>query len=116
MAPHSSSVAWRTSWTEEPGRPQYRELQRVGHDWEAFTFTLYRTVKRKIRKEDMRGGKGNALLWGHYTVKKSILFQGRWDNLKMNISIFQFLGQPTTKIENNRYSQKKENFRDKMYS
>ena len=77
----------------------------MGHDWETFTFTLYRTVKCKIRREDMRGGKSNVLLWDTYTVKKSILFQGRWDNLKMNISIFQSLGQPITKTENNRYSQ-----------
>ena len=31
MATHSSILAWRISWTEEPGRPQSMELQRVGH-------------------------------------------------------------------------------------
>ena len=64
----------------------------------------------------MRGGKSNALLWDTYTVKKSILFQGGWYNLKMNIWIFQSLGQPITKTKNNRYSQTKKKFRDKMYS
>ena len=29
MATHSSIPAWRTSWTEEPGRLQSMELQRV---------------------------------------------------------------------------------------
>ena len=32
MASHSSILAWRIPWTEEPGRPQSIELQRVGHD------------------------------------------------------------------------------------
>ena len=32
MANHSSILAWRIPWTEEPGRPQSIELQRVGHD------------------------------------------------------------------------------------
>ena len=33
MATHSSTLAWRIPWTEEPGRLQSRGLQRVGHDW-----------------------------------------------------------------------------------
>ena len=32
MAAHSSILAWRIPWTEEPGGPQTMELQRVGHD------------------------------------------------------------------------------------
>ena len=32
MATHSSILAWRIPWTEEPGGPQSRESQRVGHD------------------------------------------------------------------------------------
>ena len=32
MAPHSSTLAWRIPWREEPGRLQSMELQRVGHD------------------------------------------------------------------------------------
>ena len=30
MATHSSILAWRMSWTEEPGRLQSMGLQRVG--------------------------------------------------------------------------------------
>ena len=29
---HSSILAWRIPWTEEPGRPQSVGSQRVGHD------------------------------------------------------------------------------------
>ena len=32
MAPHSSTLAWKISWTEEPGGLQSMGLQRVGHD------------------------------------------------------------------------------------
>ena len=32
-AAHSSVLAWRIPWTEEPGRLQSMGSQRVGHDW-----------------------------------------------------------------------------------
>ena len=32
MATHSSILAWKIPWTEEPGRIQSMGLQRVGHD------------------------------------------------------------------------------------
>ena len=32
MATHSSILAWRIPWTEEPGRLQSTGLQRVGHN------------------------------------------------------------------------------------
>ena len=32
MATHSSTLAWKTPWTEEPGRLQSMALQRVRHD------------------------------------------------------------------------------------
>ena len=32
MAPHSSILAWRVPWTEEPGGLQSMELQRLRHD------------------------------------------------------------------------------------
>ena len=32
MATHSSILAWRTPWTEEPGGLQSMELQRIGHE------------------------------------------------------------------------------------
>ena len=33
MATHSSTLAWKIPWTEEPGRLQSMGLHRVGHDW-----------------------------------------------------------------------------------
>ena len=46
MAPHSSTLAWKIPWTEEPGRLQSMGLWRVGHNWETllslFTFMHWR--------------------------------------------------------------------------
>ena len=33
MATHSSTLAWKIPWMEEPGRLQSMGLQRVGHNW-----------------------------------------------------------------------------------
>ena len=33
MATHSSTLAWKTPWTEDPSGLQSKDLQRVGHDW-----------------------------------------------------------------------------------
>ena len=32
MATHSSILAWKIPWTEEPGGLQFMGLQRIGHD------------------------------------------------------------------------------------
>ena len=37
MATHSSILAWRIPWTEEPGRLQSMGSPRVRHDWATFT-------------------------------------------------------------------------------
>ena len=46
MAPHSSTLAWKIPWTEEPGRLQSMGSLRVGHDWMTslsfFTFMHWR--------------------------------------------------------------------------
>ena len=40
MATHSSILAWRIPWTEEPGGLQPIELQRAGHDLKDFVFLI----------------------------------------------------------------------------
>ena len=37
MATHSSILAWRIPWTEEPGGLQSTGSHRVGHDWATIT-------------------------------------------------------------------------------
>ena len=40
MVTHSSILAWKTPWTEEPGRLQFKVSQRVRHDWATITCRL----------------------------------------------------------------------------
>ena len=46
MAPHSSTLAWKIPWTEEPSRLQSMGLLRAGHNWVTslwlFTFMYWR--------------------------------------------------------------------------
>ena len=46
MATHSSTLAWKIPWMEEPGRLQFMGLRRVGYDWASslslFTFMHWR--------------------------------------------------------------------------
>ena len=46
MAPHSSTLAWKIPWTEEPGGLQSMGSRRVRHDWTTslslFTFMHWR--------------------------------------------------------------------------
>ena len=42
-ATHTSILAWRSSWTEEPGGLQSVGMQRVRHDWATSTFTSCHT-------------------------------------------------------------------------
>ena len=50
MAPHSSTLAWKIPWTEEPGRLQSMGLLRVRHDWET-----------SLSLSCTGGGNGNSL-------------------------------------------------------
>ena len=46
MATHSSTLAWRIPWTEEPQGLQSTAMQRAAHDWATNNFTL--TVNLEI--------------------------------------------------------------------
>ena len=54
MATHSSVLAWRIPWTEEPGGLQSMGSQRVRHGRATFTFSILR------EQQDPGGG---AVLW-----------------------------------------------------
>ena len=74
MAPHSSTLAWKIPWTEEPGRLQSMGSKRVGHNWPAslslFTFMHWRR-KWQLTPVFLPGesqGRGSLVgcrLWGH---------------------------------------------------
>ena len=52
MAPHSSTLAWKIPWTEEPGRLQSMGSLRVGHNW-ATSLSLFTFMRGE--------GNGNPL-------------------------------------------------------
>ena len=52
MATHSSILAWRIPWTEEPGRLQSMGSQKVGHDQgteHCNALLIYLSAKKKLR-------------------------------------------------------------------
>ena len=71
--PHSSTLAWKISWMEEPGRLQSMGLQRVGHDWATscslFTFMHWRRKWQPTPvflpgESQWRGSLVGCRLWG----------------------------------------------------
>ena len=73
MAPHSSTLAWKIPWTEEPGRLQSMGSRRVGHDWVTslwlFTFMHWRRKWQPTsvflpRESQGRGSLVGCRLWG----------------------------------------------------
>ena len=51
MAPHSSTLAWKISWTEEPGR-----LQSMGNprEWGAWWAAIYGVAQSQTRLKRLR--------------------------------------------------------------
>ena len=49
MATHSSTLAWNIPWMEEPGRLQYMESKRIGHDW-VTSLSFFQTKLLRVRE------------------------------------------------------------------
>ena len=47
MAPHSSTVAWKIPWMEEPGRLQSMGSLRVGHHW-ATSLSTFHVLEKEM--------------------------------------------------------------------
>ena len=60
MATHSSILAWRTPWTEEPGGLQSMGSQRAWHNWATFTSLHFHLTSLHclFQKTMSPGGKG----------------------------------------------------------
>ena len=57
MATHSSILAWRIPWTEEPSRLQSKGSQRVGHDWVMLLYLKW------IINKDLTCGALVSVMW-----------------------------------------------------
>ena len=57
MATHSSILAWRITWTEEPGGLQSMGLQRVRHNWHNTFIICISSVQfsRSVMSDSLRG-------------------------------------------------------------
>ena len=66
MAPHSSTLAWKIPWMEEPGRLQSMGSLRVGHNWATslslFTFTFAFTFHFHALEKEM-AAHSSVLAW-----------------------------------------------------
>ena len=77
MAPHSSTLAWKIPWMEEPGRLQSMGLLRVGHDWAtSLSPSTFMHWRRKWQPTPVflpgesqgRGSLVGCRLWGSHRV------------------------------------------------
>ena len=90
MAPHSSTLAWKIPWMEEPGRLQSMESLRVGHDWETslslFTFMHWRRKWQPtpvfLPGESQDGGAWWAAIYG---VAQSRTWLSDWTELNWTV-------------------------------
>ena len=96
MAPHSSTLAWKIPWMEEPGRLQSMGLLRVGHDWvtslSLFTFMHWRrkwhpTPVFLPGESQGRGILVGCRLWGRTESDTTEVTQ-QHQQLTLNISVY----------------------------
>ena len=73
MATHSYILAWEIPWTEEPGRLQSMELQRVGHDQATNTFTL---KNKKYTDNNWKQSQNHGKQDLKNTVENNFIFKG----------------------------------------
>ena len=62
MATHSSTLAWKIPWMEEPSRLQSIGSQRVGHDWATSQVHWFPKVKQKSKDSDNGGFPGGPVV------------------------------------------------------
>ena len=77
MTTHSSILAWRIPWIEEPCGIQSMRLQRVGHDWATNTFTFFMGDRKKVesKKVPKQSYNLNTPSYLHPLSQKSMLLQ-----------------------------------------
>ena len=75
MGTHSSFLAWRIPWTEEPGGPQSIGLQRVRHDWGDLTQTKAQILVNLSKCHEVRD---MSQLIGLYLLSSNAII---WQNI-----------------------------------
>ena len=108
MAPHTSTLAWKIPWAEEPGRLQSMGSLGVRHDWansfSLFTFHFHALEKEMATHSSVlawripgTGEHGGLPFMGLYRVRQD------WSNLAVAATAIGFLPHPHVL----RYSQRR---------
>ena len=87
MATHTSILAWRIPWTEEPVGVQSMGSQRVGHDWvtNTFTFTVLSSdIQVGMATLRAQSHKTEIMVWATFSyLELRVIFQtqsSHWKN------------------------------------
>ena len=107
MATHSSTLAWKIPWTEEPGRLQYMGLLRVGHDWATslslFTFIHWRRQWQSTPvllpgKSHGRGSLVGCYLWGRTELDTTEVTEQQQQQQNVCLVIIWHLTRPKVSL------------------
>ena len=97
MAPHSSTLAWKIPWTEEPGRLQ--GSLRVGYIWASQVVLVVRNSAanaRDMREVDLVPGSGRPLEEGMATHSNILLWRIPWTEEPGGLQSMESLESDTT--------------------
>ena len=106
MATHSSTLAWKILWTEEPGRLQSMGLLRVGQDWvtslSLFTFMHWRRKWQSTPvflpgESQGQGCLVGCCLWGHTESNTTEVTQQQ-QQLRNFLFVFHILFQSQSNL------------------
>ena len=83
MATHSSTIAWRISWTEEPGGLQSMGSQRVGHNLATKQQQQSSVGSSSFPREEKVLSEGRGL-WKSHNRERSEDFLKHWVEIHRN--------------------------------
>ena len=114
---HSSILAWKIPWTEEPGGLQFTGSQRVGQNWETSLSHRWRlgirhmTKSGKVRRQMLRKGWFGTLKT-NCPFLVSLKYRRKFLNLYNYLKICQLMVYtvPKQKFETNKRYQSPKNF------
>ena len=96
METHSSTLAWKIPWSEEPGRLQSMRSRRVRHDWvtslSLFTFMHWRRKWQPtpVLLPGESQGQGSLMgcrLWGHTELYTTLTWLSSSSNSSIHLNI-----------------------------
>ena len=108
MATHSSTLAWKIPWIEEPGRLQSMGSKRVRHDWATSLYSLWSQDTCRVNLHLVQTGRWSQTQQGLQAPDLCILhqlphprFHGKKDR---TLGLRLFFGGCLDKMKQNRWS------------